>query len=224
MRLCAYAVRIISTTLIFSSVLYLYETYLIIPGKTFIVVLSAFLLNLIFILVLAVPLGMVFGINGIWIGFALAPVLTLTVCVRLMLRMYGREEFPLYIMNDGSVADYAVNAENIIAVRDAVADFLMEHNIFSGKVTRAMLIIEETAMLIVEQNEGRKIYAECTVKVLKDGRIDIIMRDDSNTFGITDADREISSLRSYVVANIMASHENRRSLMTTSLNRFYVQI
>ena len=225
MKLCAYAVRIISSTLVFSALLYLYETYLMIPEKTFIVLLASFLRNLILPMLLGIPLGLVLGLNGIWTGFALAPAVTFGVCVRLMKRMYGRDNFPLYIA-DGDLMDYSImlTPENIIAVRDEAEKFLTTHNISRNKINDAMLIIEETGMLIIEHNEGRKIQAEITIKAGEG--VELIMRDDGEIFDITDTDSDITSFRSYIVANVMAAHNGRRNLTTTSFNRngFYIPL
>ena len=224
-RLCAYAVRIISSTLIFSAVLYLYETYLMIPGKTFFVILSAFLRNMILPLLLGIPLGLVLGLNGIWTGFALAPAVTFIACVWLMRRMYGIDDFPLYIagayLTDCSIM---LTQENIIAVRDEAEKFLAAHNVSRSKINDAMLIIEETGMLILEHNEGRKIQAEITIKAGEG--IEIIMRDDGEIFDITNTDSDIISFRSYIVANVMAAHKSRCNLTTTSFNRnvFYIPL
>lgn len=59
------------------------------------------------------------GLNGIWIGFALAPAVTFGVCVRLMKRLYWRGSFPLYI-DAGELTDLStiLTLENIIAMRD----------------------------------------------------------------------------------------------------------
>ena len=224
-RLCAYAVRIISSTLVFSALLYLYETYLMIPEKTFIVILAAFLRNMILPLLFAVPLGLVFGLNGIWTGFALAPVVTLGVCVWLMMRIYGRDNFPLYI-DDGDLTDLSIilTPENIIAMRDEAETFLAAHNISQNKINDVMLIIEETGMLILEHNKGKKIYAEITLKTSEG--IELIIRDEGEIFDITDTDSDITSFRSYIVANVMAAHKGRRNLTTTSFNRndFYIPL
>ena len=225
MKLCAYAVRIISSTLVFSALLYLYETYLMIPEKTFIVILASFLRNMILPMLLGIPLGLVLGLNGIWTGFALAPAVTFGVCVRLMKRMYGHESFPLYIA-DVDLTDYSImlTPENIIAVRDGAEKFLTSHNISRNKINDAMLIIEETGMLILEHNAGRKIQAEITIKAGEG--IELIMRDDGEIFDITDTDSDITSFRSYIVANVMAAHNGRRNLTTTSFNRngFYIPL
>ena len=225
MRLCAYAIRIISLTLVFSAWLYLYETYLMIPEKSFIVILSALLRHLIFPLLFGVTLGLCFGINGIWVGFALAPAVTLWVCVLLMKKFYGSESFPLYI-DDGDLTDssFVLTPENILAVRDEVEKFLIARNIPRKKINDVMLIIEDTAMLILEHNKGKKIYAEITVKASE--AIEVIMRDEGEIFNITDTDTDITSFRSYIVSNIMAAHKGRRNLTTTSFNRngFYIPV
>ena len=225
MRLCAYAVRIISTTLVFSAVLYLYETYLMIPEKTFIVLLATFLRNMILPLLFAVPLGLVLGLNGIWTGFALAPVVTLGLCVWLMKRIYGRDNFPLYV-DEGDLIDrsFILTPENIIAMRDEAEKFLTAHNISRKKINDVMLIIEEAGMLILEHNEGKQIYAEITIKAGEG--IELIMRDEGEIFDITDTESDITSFRSYIVANVMAAHKGRRNLTTTSFNRngFYIPL
>ena len=109
-------------------------------------------------------------------------------------------------------------------MRDEAEKFLTAHNILHSKINDVMLIIEETGMLILEHNEGRKIQAEITIKAGKG--IEIIMRDDGEIFDITDTDSDIISFRSYIVANVMAAHKDRRNLTTTSFNRndFYIPL
>ena len=64
---------------------------------------------------------------------------------------------------------------------------------------------------------GRRIRAEVTVD-LNDG-IALVLRDDGEIFDITDADASISSLRSYLVSNLMTAIPSRRNLATTGFNR-----
>ena len=47
----------------------------------------------------------------------------------------------------------------------------------------------------------------------------LILRDDGQIFDITDADARVSSLRSYLVSNLMTAIPNRRNLTTTGFNR-----
>ena len=53
---------------------------------------------------------------------------------------------------------------------------------------------------------------------LGDG-VTLVLRDDGEIFDITDADARVSSLRSYLVSNLMTAIPNRRNLTTTGFNR-----
>ena len=72
-------------------------------------------------------------------------------------------------------------------------------------------------MLVKDHNKGRRINAEVTLDF--SNKIHLIMRDDGEIFDITDADARISSLRSYMVSNLMIAIPARRNMMTTGFNR-----
>ncbi len=72
-------------------------------------------------------------------------------------------------------------------------------------------------MVVHDRNSGRRIKAEVTVD-LNEG-LTLILRDDGEIFDITDSDARISSLRSYLVSNLMTVIPNRRNLTTTGFNR-----
>ena len=80
-----------------------------------------------------------------------------------------------------------------------------------------MLTIEEVCMLISEKNPDKKILSECTIIIGDD--IQLIIRDNGIIFDITDTDCKISSIRSYVVANMMIHQQKKMHLVTTSYNR-----
>ena len=81
----------------------------------------------------------------------------------------------------------------------------------------ASLLVEETLMLIKERNARRKIHAEISLD-WSEG-ITVVIRDDGEIFDITDADARVSSLRSYLVSNLMTAIPCRRNLTTTGFNR-----
>ena len=81
---CVNAVRISSLTLVFSALLYLFETYYMTLGKTLVVVVSLFTRNLAFAVGLAVLLGSVLGIDGVAWGAALAQPAAFVLCVGLL--------------------------------------------------------------------------------------------------------------------------------------------
>ena len=81
-----------------------------------------------------------------------------------------------------------------------------------------MLLTEELEMLVMSKNSGRKVAAECTLIIGED--IQLIFRDNGVLFDITDVDGKISSMRSYLVANMMGYQVRRKNhLVTTSYNR-----
>ena len=72
-------------------------------------------------------------------------------------------------------------------------------------------------MVVRDRNVGRRIRAEVTVD-LNEG-LSLVLRDDGDIFDITDADAHISSLRGYLVSNLMTVLPNRRNLTATGFNR-----
>ena len=221
-RACVSAVRITSTTLVFSAALYLMETYYMIQDKSIIPVISSCLRNLILVLVLAVPFGLSVGINGIWAGFAAAQVLTMIFCSGLLWANYGRKSFTLYLDEIYPIQDYEfrLSPENILSVRESASEFLRANWISDITVNQAMILIEDTGMLILERNPSRKnIFAEYTIELHEDGRVRITIRDDGAIFDITDENLHVTSLRSYVVSRRVTIWSFRRNITTTSFNR-----
>ena len=219
-RHCVLAVRIISTTLVVSAVLYLFETYYMIQDKNGLAVLSSCARNLVFILALGVPLGLTGSIAGVWWGFALAQVLTLILCGVLAVMKYGREYFPYYLEAKKPAADYelSLSPEALITVRDSAEEFLKAHDVPKSTVNQVMLIIEEIGMLTLERNKG-EVLAEYTLLLEEDGQVRIIIRDDGEIFDVTDEDLNVTSLRSYIVSRLMTIQRLRQNITTTSFNR-----
>ena len=218
---CVNAVRIISTTLIISSVLYLFETYYMTQGKNIIALISSFARNLVLILICAVPLGLALGINGVWIAFALAQPLTLAVCVWLSLVMYGRKNFPMYLEDNGNIADFdlLLTPENIMRIRDEAEKFMTSRNLPDNTINRIMLMIEETGLMIIERNAGGKVLAEYTIELYGEDQARLIVRDNGKIFDITSDDVKVTSLRSYFLAGLMTLEKYRQNITTISFNR-----
>ena len=220
---CVSAVRIISSTLVVSSVLYLFETYYMIQGRNILAVISSCSRNLIAILLFALPLGLTGSISGVWWGFAGAQVFTVILCGVLAAMMYGREFFPLYLEEKRPIIDIdlLVSQDAIISVRDTAEKFLNAHNVPKSTVNQVMLIIEETGMLIHERNNGKRrhVLAEYMIELEEEEHVRIIIRDDGEIFDVTDEDLNVTSLRSYFVSRLMTTQRLRRNITTTSFNR-----
>ncbi len=218
-----YAVRIVSSTFVVLSVLYLWEGYYIIQHKNIIAVICLFLRSLIFMPLLAILLGLIFGLNGIWLGVALTPVLTLITCGLITCMKYGRENFPYYLDDKNNIADFDVvlTPENVIKLRDDAEKFLSKHSITSKIINRIMLLIEETGMSIIEQNKVKKILAEYTIERFDSDNVRLIVRDNGKIFDITDKNLQIKSFRNYFFAQLisMKSLKDQKNITTLSNNR-----
>ena len=219
-RLSAHAIRIISLTLTFSSVTYLYETYYMITDKNFIAVISSCLRNLIFVAAIAIPLGLFGNIDLIWLGFALSHMLSYIVCSRIMLSLYTEKE--LYLADDSGVADIDVelSPENIKSVMKQAEKFLLEHGIDEKNINRVIFTIEESGMLILDSNPGKKILAEYTLLIKSNDNVELIVRDDGKINDITKSDSKIDSLRNYVFSLAVPKIFKKRNHITAiSINR-----
>ena len=215
-------VRIMSTTLVLSSVLYFFETYYVIQNKLFVSFLSSTLRNFVLILAISIPLGLIFGFTDMWWGVALSPLATLIIFAFITYIRYGKKDFPFYIDDKGVIANFnlILSPNAIINTQREIEIFLKKNSIPSEKILRIMLIVEETGILIYDKNRGKKIIAEMTVIINKDKNlVRLIIRDNGEIFNITDADNKIESLNSYVVSRLMSRPMGRKNITTTSLNR-----
>jgi hypothetical protein len=88
---------------------------------------------------------------------------------------------------------------------------------FPDRAAVVDLAIEEIFMLVLEMNKGKRLMGECTLSITD--RIELIVWDDGQIFDITDTDQQVTSLRKYVVANIMQYIKEKKTITATGLNR-----
>lgn len=214
------AIRIVSPFFFCSSVLFLMTTYYLLIEKQ---ILSAVITGIkdsvtliTFMLIFSIP----FGIYGVWTGIGISPVISLAVSILIVCTVYGKSKFPLLTDKEESEIysyDIYITPENITELRDKAENILKEKNVDKSVIYKIMLTIEEVCMLISEKNPDKKILSECTIIIGDD--IQLIIRDNGIIFDVTDADCNISSIRSYVVANMMIHQQKKMHLVTTSYNR-----
>ena len=115
------------------------------------------------------------------------------------------------------VFDLELTPKEICATSAEIEDYLRASGVEGRRSSKAALLVEEALMVVRDRNAGRRIRAEATVD-LNEGLV-LVLRDDGVIFDITDVDARISSLRSYLVSNLMTAIPNRRNLTTTGFNR-----
>lgn len=217
---CVNTVRITSTTLVFSALLFLFETYYMTIDKSLVVVVSLFTRNFALPAGFAVMLGSVLGIDGIAWGAALSQPIVFCLCAGLLCMIYGCKNFPLYLEEQDYIADYDVllTQGNVMHTRDEAEKFMTARNMPHNITNRIMLLIEETGILIIERNPKKQVLAEFTIELHDGESAKLTVRDNGEIFDMTDADTKVISWRSYFLSLLM-SIINRKNLITTSFNR-----
>ena len=167
--------------------------------------------------VTCVFVGAQFGLNGVWAGLGIGPLLGVLTMAAAMLLKRGRHGFPMLLPRRREAKirmfDLVLTEPEIVRVSKAVAEALPE-----SVAQRAALMVEEVFMIVRERNPNRKkLLGEVTLD-FNDGIL-MTLRDDGVIFDITDADAKVSSLRSYLVASVMERHRDRINLVTAGFNR-----
>lgn len=215
--------RILGVSMIPAAFVYLGIGYYPIIGQNKLSLLLVTLYMLINSLFLALPFGWIRGINGISIGLALSPIISIATASLIAGIKNGWKKFPLFLEDtefETKSFDIIVSSGNTVVLRDKVEEFLSEKGVSPKASIKICLLIEELYVKIEDMNPGKKICSECTVMVNENKHmINLITRDNGVIFDITDSDNDVLSLNSFVLASLMEHHDNKNNLTTTSFNR-----
>ena len=216
-----FAVRLVSVALLGLAIVLLFNSYYVFIGREKL----ASIMTLLAVLGLPVALfpvfGSLWGAHGVWTALGLSPALALGFVALYVLARGGRRGFPFLLPHDREdairVFDLDLDPVAICGVSASVGAHLGAHGVDGRRVSKASLLVEEALMVVHDRNSGKRIKAEVTVD-LNDGLM-LVLRDDGEIFNITDADARVSSLRGYLVSNLMTVIPSRRNLTTTGFNR-----
>ncbi len=171
--------------------------------------------------VVCVTIGSFAGVKGVWAGMGLGPFVGILVVAIIVISNSGWQSFPLLIPrnrdNKLHVFDLELSDVEIAMTSAGIGEALEKAKVNESIVMRASLMTEEVLMAVRDRNHNRNVLAEVTLD-LNDG-VQLTLRDDGEIFDITDADAQISSLRSFLVASMMQHHNGRLNLVTTGFNR-----
>ena len=220
MAQCSLALRIIALSLVPVSYVYYFCFYYISVGRTGLSVWLAVWKDLLSVLALTIPLGLIFGVPGFWAGFLLAPFLTLLLWyAAARLRCPGMP-FPL-LDEQPFTADFdlRLSQEEILEVRKRTEEFLTELHLSDSLKNRAMLLVEDLSLLAAERNGApEKVCAEWTI-MAGDSALKMIYRDNGEVMDLSDPDERVSSFRAFVISSVMEEQEIKKYLLTTGMNR-----
>ena len=214
------AVRLMCCGFIPLSLAGLFNSYYMFIEKSLLAGLVTFLCYLI-LPVACVAACSTGGAGGVWTGLGLGPFAGAAIASLCIVALEGRKMYPLMLSRARDarlhVYDLALVESDIVRVSREIAGALTTAGVSDQVVIRASLLVEEVFMAVRDRNAGRKVLAEATLD-LNDG-VALTLRDDGEIFDITDADQQISSLRTFLVASMMQYHDGRLNLVTTGFNR-----
>lgn len=216
-----HAIRMASVGMLAYAIVKVYANYYVHEWPIFavaVVSFSAFLAPL----VCCFALGSVIGVNGVWLGMGIAPILALACGVAIFVLKFGFSNLPLNLKNLNNthkyVMDLILNPKNIVKQRDKMEKILIRENVNAKTRMKIMLFVEEIGMIFYERCKGYKIYAEYDVTVGEDF-VECVMKDEGPYMDLTKADVKISDLRMYLVNSLMVNHDDKTYILTTSYNR-----
>ena len=191
----------------------LFNSYYMFVERAFLAGAVTFLCYLI-MPVSCIAAGSLFGIDGVWLGMGAGPFAGLLMASAIIIPTAGFRMFPLLLPRD---RDEKVTVFNLRLTDAEIVETSRKVGEVPGVPMRAALMTEEVFMAVKDRNKGRTVLGEVTLD-MNDG-VKLVLRDDGEIFDITDADQQISSLRTFLVASIMERQSGRLNLVTTGFNR-----
>ena len=217
------ALRIVSLGFTFCSVVSLTTSYYMLIDHIGMATCIACLQNGLLYILLPVLGALAFGMDGMWAGFAAAPVLTLLCAFLFVYLRFGRQQFPFLLNDMGSeieVLDGTLSPETASDLSRRVESCLRSHRYPDRLAHRAALFAEEISLTVLEINRQAKkpVLIEFSL-FLEDDSVLMIERDSGLLVDLTDPDARISGLSSFILSGMMEAHREKAYLVTTGYNR-----
>ena len=217
------ALRIVSLGFVFCSVVSLTTSYYMLIDHIGMATCTACFHNGLLYIILPILGSILFGINGLWAGFVIAPILTIIIAMLFVRLRHGKDNFPFLLKgmtSDIVVIDSTLTPETAASLSEQVGDILRLHQYTSENANRAALFIEEIGLTILECNKQAKkpILIELSL-FFEDDHVLIIERDSGILFDLTDPDAETKGLSGFVLSGLMEAHDEKAYLVTTGYNR-----
>jgi Na+-driven multidrug efflux pump len=217
------ALRIVSLGFVFCSLVSLTTSYFMLIDRIGMATCIACFQNGLLYILLPMLGSAMFGFNGIWGGFAVAPMLTLTAAMIFIYLRFGKENFPFLLNNMQSeiiVMDDTLSTEMVAALSENVGRSLEEHDYSKADANRASLFVEEIILTLIERNKNAKKPVLVEISLFFDSdSVLLIERDSGELFDLTDPDLQIKGISGFILSGLMESHKEKAYLVTTGYNR-----
>ncbi len=221
------ALRIVSLGFTFCSVVSLTTSYYMLVDHVGMATCFACLHNGILYILLPILGSLAFGINGMWTGFAVAPILALICAYLYVYLRFGKDNFPFLLKNMDSeieVLDDTLTLQTAATLSDRVESILLARGYQKKAASRAALFVEEMGQAVLDANEGAKKPILIELSLFFDpGSVLIIERDSGKLFDAIDPDQEIQGINGTLLNGIVSSLDDKAYLVTTGYNRHMVR-
>lgn len=217
------AIRIVSLGFVFVSAVSLTTSYyMLIDRIGMSVCISCFQNGLLYML-LPVLGSTLFGINGMWAGFVIAPAVTLGLAMLFVCLRFGKDNFPFLLKDMDSeivVMDDALTDKTASAMSEKISESMLSHGYSKQEAMRASLFAEEIGLTVLDRNRRKKkpVLIEFSLFYEEDSVL-IIERDSGELFDLTDPDAQIKGLSGFILSGLMEAHQEKAYLVTTGYNR-----
>ena len=218
------AIRIVSLGFAFCSAVSLTTSYYMLIDRIGMSVCISCLQNGLLYILLPITGSLLLGVNGMWFGFVVAPMLTLACALLFVYLRFGKDNFPFLLKSIDSeieVIDDVLTDESAALISDRIGKSLLSHKYSKEEANRAALFVEEIGLTIIEKNKKSKkpVLIEFSLFFEPDSVL-IIQRDSGELFDITDPDFKIKGLSGFVLSGLMEAHKEEKAyLVTTGYNR-----
>ena len=217
------ALRIVSLGFMFCATVSLTTSYYMLIDHILLATSAACFQNGFLYILLPILGSLLFGFNGMWAGFVIAPIITLLCFFLFIYLRFGKEYFPFLLKDMNTqieVFDDTVTPKNASQLSKRVEDTLLAHHYSDNTANDASLFVEEICLTILEMNKQAKkpILLELSLFFEEDSVL-IIQRDSGELFDATDPDLPIKGLSGFVLSGLLNAHQEKAHLVTTGYNR-----
>ena len=217
------ALRIVSAGFTFCSLVSLTTSYYMLIDRISMATSFACLQNGVLYILMPILGGLAFGINGMWAGFVVSPILTLICAYLFVYLRFGKENFPFLLKDMDSeivVMDEPLSPESAVKLSDQVRDSLLSHQYARTVANKAALFTEEIGLTILERNKKAKKPLQVELSLFyEDSSVLLIERDSGTLFDLTESDVQVGELSSFILSGLMEAHQEKAYLVTTGYNR-----
>ncbi|MBO5537254.1 MAG: hypothetical protein J5916_10215 [Oscillospiraceae bacterium] len=217
------ALRIVSLGFTFCSLVSLTTSYYMLIDHIGMATCFACFQNGLLYILLPMLGASAFGINGMWAGFAVAPILTLICAYLFVYLRFGKDNFPFLLKDMAAeieVMDETLSPKTAVSLSDRVRSSLLAHQYERKTANNAALFAEEIGLTILDRNKQTKkpVLIELSLFYEKDSVL-LIERDSGVLFDLTESDVQVGELSSFILSGLMNAQKEKAYLVTTGYNR-----